>query len=72
LRFGDEFADAGQHAVDGARADEAHHPRYMDGEMGGAFFHIGKPNTVNEAGAGSVSHIASIAASFIFWFSDTV
>ena len=27
---------------------------------------------VNEAGAGSVSHIASIAAIFIFWFSPAV
>lgn len=31
----------------------------------------GMPNTVNEAGAGSVSHIASIAAIFIFWFIET-
>jgi len=30
----------------------------------------GMPNRVNEAGGGSVSHIASIAAIFIFWFSE--
>jgi hypothetical protein len=28
----------------------------------------GKPNAVNDAGAGSVCHIASMAAIFIFWF----
>ena len=32
----------------------------------------GRPNSVNEAGAGSVSHIASIAAIFIFWFRPVV
>jgi hypothetical protein len=30
----------------------------------------GKPKAVKAAGAGSVSHMASIAASFIFWCSD--
>ena len=29
----------------------------------------GRPNTVNPAGGGSVVHIASMAATFIFWFS---
>jgi hypothetical protein len=29
----------------------------------------GMPITVNEAGAGSVCHIASMAVIFIFWFS---
>jgi hypothetical protein len=29
----------------------------------------GQPNTVNDAGGGSVSHMASIAASFIRWLS---
>ena len=28
---------------------------------------LGTPNTAKEAGAGSVSHIDSMAASFIFW-----
>ena len=32
----------------------------------------GRPNTVNAAGAGSVSHIDSIEASFIFWCSVSV
>ena len=32
----------------------------------------GTANSVNGAGAGAVFHIASIAASFIFWFSVTV
>ena len=30
------------------------------------------PNSGEAAGAGSVSHIASMAASFIFWFSLAV
>jgi hypothetical protein len=29
-------------------------------------------NRLNPAGAGSVSHMPSITASFIFWFSPTV
>ena len=32
----------------------------------------GMPKTVNDAGAGSVFHIASIAAIFIFWFKPAV
>ncbi len=32
----------------------------------------GMPNTAKPAGAGSVSHIASIAAIFICWFSVAV
>ena len=32
----------------------------------------GRPNSVNEAGGGSVSHMASIAAIFIFWFRPAV
>jgi hypothetical protein len=32
----------------------------------------GMPNAVSEAGAGSVCHIASMAASFIFWLSVIV
>ena len=34
-------------------------------------FWSGRPNRVKGAGAGSVFHIASIAAIFIFWFCDT-
>ena len=30
---------------------------------------LGMPKAVKEAGAGSVSHMASMAASFIFWLS---
>ena len=33
---------------------------------------FGRPKTVKEAGAGSVFHIASMAAIFIFWFSPAV
>ena len=35
-------------------------------------FSSGKPKAVKLAGAGSVCHMASMAASFILWFSDAV
>jgi len=33
---------------------------------------LGRPNSVNDAGAGAVCHSASIAATFMCWFSEAV
>ena len=68
-----QIVDARDRLVERARGDEAEHPRDLDAvidlvRVAGS----GMPNRVKPAGAGSVCHIASIAASFIFWFSETV
>jgi hypothetical protein len=62
-----QFVDARDLRVERARADQAHRPGDVDGVMRLARLLIGE----SEGGEGgrrlSVSHIASIAASFIFW-----
>ena len=66
----DQLVDAGDLGIERARADQAHHPGDLHRVMRRCVASwLGMPKAVKPAGAGSVSHIASIAASFIFWFS---
>ena len=65
----DQLVDAGNRRVDRARGDQAQHPGHLDLIIAScASARSGRPKTVKEAGAGSVFHIASMAAIFIFWF----
>ena len=62
-----QFVDAGNRRGQRARADQAHDPGDPDGIVGLARLLIREAEEVKAAGAGSVSHMPSIAASFIFW-----
>ena len=66
LRLGDEVGDSRQLLIDGARRDQPQDPGDLTRYSVSRVFASGRPNKVNDAGAGSVSHIASMAAIFIF------
>ncbi len=72
VRDVDELMDAGHFLVRRARGDEAEHPRHFHFVFVVWVARSGRADTVKEAGAGSVSHIASMAAIFIFWFSPAL
>ncbi len=61
-----KLVDTGDFGRQRTGADQAHDPRDMHGIMSLACLLIRKAEGGKAAGAGSVSHMASIAASFIF------
>jgi len=69
----DEFLDPWHRLVEGVRRNEAKDPRYPQRIIGPLLGLVGQAKkSVKDAGGGSVSHIASIAAIFIFWLSVAV
>ena len=63
-----QVVDAGHLAVDRAGGDQAEQPGDAHGVAGSWRGLVGQADDGEQAGAGSVFHIASIAAIFIFWF----
>lgn len=65
----DQFGNCRDRLIQRTRSDQSYQVRNLDGVIVAMGVWFGMPNAVKSAGAASVSHIASIAASFIFWCS---